>query len=151
MIDAARLEGSIVETLSKSHPSLRTVSFVRPGNPKEWKHHAITFTFSAMSHDISPPTITDAAEGQHSAWPYTSSLPLRVALRKWWFAPSGLGTDLILSYLSDLDGVGSVLHAIELSSPADLVRRTCDVVERTRFVAMLLMHGSMYVGRHVLH
>lgn len=109
MIHCTEIEACAVKVLGKYYPALESVTFIRPANPLEFEHHAITYRTHAAAS--SKPIINIAVGGQHPHWPFTSSIPLRIVLRKWWLAPPGVSTDLALSYLADLNHVASVLRA----------------------------------------
>jgi hypothetical protein len=147
MNQCTEIEACAIRALEKSYPALESVTFVRPANASEWKHHAVTY----CTHAFSKPIISTAADGQYAPWPFTPSLPLRVALRKWWLAPSGAGTDLALSYLTDLDRIAGALRAMETYGVVQVGRQVYDSVEKIRLMAMMLANGALYVGSRMIN
>ena len=150
MNECTETEARAVRALKGSYPALESVTFVRPANPSEWKHHAVTYgTHTAPLADAKP-IISTAADGQFAPWPFTPPVPLRVALCKWWSAPSGARTDIALSYLTDLDHVAGALRAMETNGVVQVGRQMYDCVEKTRLMVLMMANGALYVGRRMV-
>ena len=150
MADCTEVEARAARALANCYPALESVTFVRPANPSEWKHHGATYCTRSTPATSPNPIISTAADGQHAPWPFTSPIPLRVALRKWWLAPPGTATDLAISYLTDLDHVAHALRAVETNSVVQLGRQVCDSVEKTRLMVMMFVNGALYIGRRMV-